>query len=176
VDFAREIEDVGAFLTGRGYRVAVIGGLALAAYGSTRMTLDVDLVTDAAAQDALVTFMTSRGFETLHRSAGHSNHLHLDRRHGRVDVVYVRERTADALFSSLRHLPGPGGRTIAVPKPEHLIAMKVQAIKDAPERTWQDLADIAHLLRAPGVDRAEARTHFDRAGLGDKWDELARTT
>jgi hypothetical protein len=120
VDFAREIEDIGAFLDGAGVPHAVVGGVALAGYGHPRMTLDLDLVTDIAAQDALVAFMES--------------HLHPDRRHGRVDVVYVRGETARRLFDDLRSVPGPGGRFIKVPKPEHLIAMKVQAMRDAPER------------------------------------------
>ena len=35
--------------------------------------------------------------------------------------------------------------------------MKVKAIGDAPERMWQDLADIGFLLRLENVDREEAR-------------------
>ena len=53
--------------------------------------------------------------------------------------------------------------------------MKVQAIRDAPERTWQDLADIGYLLRLEGVDHEEARGYFVRAGLEEKWRELIRT-
>jgi hypothetical protein len=67
--------------------------------------------------------------------------------------MYVRGNTAEKVFASAKVLPGPGGRSILVPKPEHLIAMKVQAIKDAPERTWQDLVDIAYLFRLDGVNR-----------------------
>ena len=52
--------------------------------------------------------------------------------------------------------------------------MKVQAIKEAPERTWQDLADIAFLLQLPGVDRGEAAGYFERAGLLERWYELSR--
>jgi hypothetical protein len=89
--------------------------------------------------------------------------------------MYVGGRTRDRLFESVRELPGPGGRLIEVPKPEHLIAMKVQAIKDAPERTWQDLADIGYLVRLEGVDVEEARGYFARAGLEEKWRELVRT-
>jgi hypothetical protein len=48
----------------------------------------------------------------------------------------------------------------------------VQAIRDAPERAWQDLADIGFLLRVEGVDREEARGYFERAGLEEKWREL----
>lgn len=172
MNFAGELDTVQSFLTSRGFRVAVIGGVALAAYGSPRMTLDLDLVTDAAAQQILVPFMEAQGFVTLHRSPGYSNHRHAARSRGRVDVMYVRDDTAERLFASLRPLPGPGGRVIAVPKPEHLAAMKVQAIKDAPERVLQDLVDVAYLLQVPGVDRDEVKGYFVRAGLEDRWREL----
>ena len=174
MDVAREIQTIGSFLTEADFPFAVIGGVALAAYGNPRMTLDLDLVTHADAQDAAVSFMTSRGFETLHRSAGYSNHLHADRALGRVDFMYVRGETAKRLFGELRTLIGPGGRAIAVPRPEHLIAMKVLAIKDAPERMWQDMADIAFLVRLDGVDRDEVRGHFERHQLGERWRELER--
>jgi hypothetical protein len=82
--------------------------------------------------------------------------------------------TADKVFDSAKPLPGPRGRSILVPKPEHLIAMKVQAMKDSPERTGQDLVDIAYLFQLEGVDHDEVRQHFQRAGLLDKWYELTR--
>lgn len=174
VDFARELEVVEGFLAAERFRVAVIGGVALTAYGHVRMTLDLDVVTDAAAQDTLITFMESQGFVTLHRSSGYSNHRHPDRNRGRVDFMYVRGPTAEKLFDSAKELPGPGGRPILVPRPEHLIAMKVQAMKDAPERTWQDLVDIAYLVRLEGVNREEVRQYFESAGLVEKWHELTQ--
>lgn len=84
----------------------------------------------------------------------------------------MRGQTADEVFESAKELPGPGGRPILVPKPEHLIAMKVQAMKDSPERTWQDLVDVAYLFRLDGVNRDEVRQYFESAGLVDKWYEL----
>jgi hypothetical protein len=172
VVFARELDAVRAFLAQGQYRVAVIGGVALAAYGNPRMTLDLDVVTEAPAQDVLIEFMESQGFVTLHRSSGYSNHRHPQR--GRVDFMYVRDQTADRLFASAKELSGPGGRPIPVPKPEHLIAMKVQAMRDDPERGLQDLVDIAYLLQVEGVDREEVRGYFVRAGLEHRWHELTR--
>ncbi len=174
VDFARELDVVEGFLAKERCRIAVIGGVALTAYGHPRMTLDLDVVTEADAQEALVAFMESQGFVTLHRSSGYSNHRHPDRNRGRVDFMYVRGETAEKLFASTKELPGPGGRSIVVPKPEHLIAMKVQAMKDAPERTWQDLVDIAYLFRLDGVNRDEVKQYFERAGLIDRWNELTQ--
>lgn len=175
VDFARELETVQSFLRAGGFRVAVIGGVALAAYGHPRLTLDLDVVTEADAQQTLIAMMEASGFTTLHQSAGYSNHLHSDERRGRVDVMYVRGETRDRLFSTAKELPGPGRTMMLVPKPEHLIAMKVQAIRDAPERMWQDLADIGFLLRIDGVNLDEVQGYFSRAGLEDKWRELARS-
>jgi hypothetical protein len=172
VDFAREVNAVQAFLVQREFRMAVIGGVALGAYGNPRMTLDLDVVTEAPAQEALIAFMESQGFVTLHRSSGYSNHRHLKR--GRVDFMYVHDQTADRLFASTAELPGPGGQPIPVPKPEHLIAMKVQAMRDAPERVLQDLVDIAYLLQVDGVDREEVHGYFVRAGLEERWHELTR--
>ena len=44
------------------------------------------------------------------------------------------------------------------------MAMKVQAMQNAPERTWQDMADIALLLSLDDVDRAEAKSGMTSPG------------
>ena len=173
MDFALTFADIRVALERRGVRVSVIGGLALAAYGHQRSTLDLDLVVDGDAQDEALEVMESLGFRTLHRSSGYSNHLNEDPARGRVDIVYVRDTTRDRVFTGVRTLPGPAGIAIPVPSPEHLIAMKVHAIGNAPERLWQDMADIAFLVRLDGVDRDVVRGYFEKAGLGDKWRELA---
>jgi hypothetical protein len=154
----------------------VAGGVALAAYGHPRLTLDVDIVTERLAQDAVVAALEASGYRTIYKSSGFSNHRHDDARWGRVDLIYVDAATADQLFEQMRALAGPAGRVIHVPKPEHLIAMKVQAIRNAPERLWNDLADIAYLLGVPGVDREEARRYFEKAGLLERWHDLERTS
>ena len=71
VDFVGVLDRVDAFLTERGWRFAVAGGVALAVYGNPRLTLDLDVVTEAAAQDALVTWMEGAGYVTLYLSLIH---------------------------------------------------------------------------------------------------------
>ncbi len=41
-------------------------------------------------------------------------------------------------------------------------------------RRDRDLADVQHLLRLPGVNRAEMRAAFERAGLEERFDEIDR--
>ena len=92
VDFVHAFDLVASFLEGRGFPVALIGGFGLHAYGITRATFDLDLVTEAAAQDALISFLEAKGYETLHRSVGFSN------QRGAQDLV-------EALASDLRFAP-----------------------------------------------------------------------
>jgi hypothetical protein len=174
VNFAGALDRVDAVLAAGGWRSAVVGGVALAACGHTRMTLDLDIVTESAAQDTLVPSLEAEGYVTLYRSSGFSNHRHPNPEWGRVDFIYVHGETAERLFAGVRTLPGPSGRAVRVPRPEHLIAMKVQAMKNAPERTWQEMADIGYLLTLAGTDRREAREYFVKANLLDRWEELAR--
>jgi len=172
VDFAAVLDKLRAFLDDHECPYGLVGGLAMAGYGLPRTTLDLDLVVDGSCQDEVVRYMEELGYETLHRSAGYSNHSHRDRARGDVDFVYVRGETAEKLFAELRHVAGPGGRTVPVPRPEHLAAMKVLAMKNDPTRTFQELADVRHLIVSAGADRAEVRAHFVRHGLEDSYREL----
>ncbi|MCB1033564.1 MAG: nucleotidyl transferase AbiEii/AbiGii toxin family protein [Acidobacteria bacterium] len=175
MDFGQNLEDLRTFLDGRQRRWALIGGVALAAYGFARTTLDLDLVVDADAQEEIVRFMEELGFKTLYCSTAYSNHLHADPVRGRVDFLYVRVPTSDRLFAEAEERKGPRGIPVRVPKPEHLIAMKVLAIKGDPSRTFQDLADIRFLASLPGVRHDQIRRQFERHGLLDRYRDLERT-
>lgn len=155
-------------------RYALIGGLALQAWGLSRFTRDVDFVVPRAAQDRVVAFTESRGFETLHVSEGYSNHLHPDPDRGRVDFMYVDEATAAKLFASAVRKTIVGTQAAPVPAPEHLLAMKALAMKNAPDRVLADAPDVQFLLKLPGVDRMAARDFFARHGLLELFDAIER--
>ena len=166
------LETVVTFLGGEGVRHAVIGAFALHAYGNSRATNDLDLVVDAEAQAGLVMFLESLGYETLYVSAGYSNHLHADPAMGRLDFVYVSGETSRRIFEAAEVRLVHAGIRLAVPRPEHLAAMKILAMKNDPRRTFRELADIQFLLGLPGVDRDQIRAYFERHGLGARFDEL----
>lgn len=160
------------FFTEHDVPFAVVGGFGLHAYGLTRATFDLDLLTAAEAQAELVSFMEGLGYRTLHRSAGYSNHAHGDAAWGRVDFIYVRGDTARELFASLRSFELSPGLELPVPRPEHLAALKVHAMKSDPERRYQDMADLRFLLRLPGIDTAEMRAQFAKRGMLEIFHEL----
>jgi len=78
----------------RGVPYALVGGLGLHAYGRSRATFDLDLVTRADAQRPLVARLEELGYQTLHTSPGFSNHTHSDPEWGAIDVMYVDMETA----------------------------------------------------------------------------------
>jgi hypothetical protein len=172
VDFERVLRLLSGFFEGAALDWGVIGGLAMAVYGSARTTLDVDIVVDSETQDRVIAFLESQGYQTLHRSTGYSNHLHSDPDLGRVDVVYVKGDTSRRVFSEMTVQPGPRGAPIPVPRPEHIAAMKAFSIRNDPRREARELADIEALLHAPDVNRAEIREYLTRYGLEDLLERL----
>jgi hypothetical protein len=175
VDFAGVLERISSFLTQRDFKHALIGGLGMAAYGRIRTTLDLDIVVTHDAQDSLIAYMESEGYKTLYRSPGYSNHLHRDPQMGRVDFVYVEDETSRQLFPAARTVRGPGGFNVLVPKPEHIAAMKVVAMKHDPGRIFHELDDIRSLLTLPDVDPEEIRGYFEKHGMGETYEQLKQT-
>lgn len=123
-------------------RYAVIGGLALQAWGYSRFTRDVDIVVERAVRDRVVSFVESLGYETPHVSEGYSNHLHSDASYGRVDFMYVDADTASKLFPETTVKAIVGDFAAPVPKPEHLLAMKAISMKNSPHRVLIDSPDV----------------------------------
>jgi hypothetical protein len=174
LNFERMLKEVAGFFEREGLRYAVIGAFALHAYGRSRATTDLDFVTDSQSQQKLIAFLEGLGYETLHVSSGYSNHLHRDPAMGRLDFVYVSGDTSKQLFASARRLLVLGKMSAPVPRVEHLAAMKVQAMKNDPERTFQEMADILFLMKLPETNKAEIREYFEKQGLTDKYDEIRK--
>lgn len=175
MDFPRIADLVAIELERAGQPLALVGAFALHAYGHVRASADLDFVTDRSGRDGLIARLEALGYETLHRSEGYSNHLHPDPALGRVDFIYVAGETSRKLFADAPRTLRLGSREIKVPRAEHLAAMKVQAMKNDPRRAPQDLADVAFLLRLGEIDREEVRGYFEKAGMGERFDELLRS-
>lgn len=165
MQFDEVLRTFAGFFEREGIRYAIAGGLAIHAWGHSRTTQDIDFAVEGREQEKVIAFAESIGYRTLHVSDGYSNHEHPEETFGRVDLLYVYGVTAERLFDGAAHRLVAGKVEAPVPKPEHLIAMKVQAIKNAPRRVSIDVPDIEFLLKLPAVDREAVRDYFDRAGL-----------
>jgi hypothetical protein len=147
---------------------ALIGAFALSAYGYVRATQDVDFIVRSKDQGRIVLFLESLGFETIYRSTGYSNHVHPLSGLGRIDFVYVKGETAEQVFQTAKELPVLGDLRLRVAGVEHIVALKVFAMKNDPERVLREMADIQCLLRQTGLDPRVVRRYFE------KYDQMER--
>lgn len=164
MDVAAVLDELEALVAAQGERLCVVGALALAAWGRPRFTADVDILTTVGCRERLVASLESRGYETLHVSQGFSNHLHADPSQGRVDVLYVDAATAAGVFAAASPRLELAGRRHLVPAPEHLVALKLHAIRNDPGRLLRDLADVDLLMTLPELDVEAVRPYFEQAG------------
>jgi hypothetical protein len=172
MDAARLLAVLRPHFEATGARWMLAGGFAVAAWGSARTTLDLDLVVDEGSRDALVPRIVAEGFEVCNDVEGFTNLQHPDPALGRLDLLWVKGETSRQLFEAAVSRSGPDAKLILVPKPEHLIAMKLRAIQSRAARVIRDGPDLQHLLGLPGIDHNEVRGYFEKAGLVELYDRL----
>jgi hypothetical protein len=138
---------------------ALIGGLALAAHGAARATVDLDLLADGARADEVDRILRERGFRCLHRSEFAANYASADAARGRVDFLFARHTYGRAMLArAASH--AILGHEIRVVDASDLIGLKVQSSSNDPARRHRDLADVEALLRAAPVDLERVRGYF----------------
>ena len=162
------------FFETEGIRYALIGGLAMQAWGRSRLTKDIDFAVDSSVRARLIAFAESLGYETLYVSDGYSNHVHTDEQWGRVDFMYLSGDTAEKIFAAAQAKTVVGDAAAPVASAEHLAMMKAVAMKNFPHRALFEGEDVRLLMNAPGVDRDAIRDYFERHGLLDLYDAIDR--
>ncbi len=167
----RQFELVTGFLEKQQIPYAVTGAFAMYAYGFTRATKDIDFVVHIDAQESIVSFMESLGFETYHCSSGFSNHI-LSVGSVRIDFVYLDGETAETIFSSTSERLVIQDLKLPVILPEHLIAMKLHAIGNNPDRKLRDLADIKEIIRVAKPELESVRNLFVLYNLAGLFEDV----
>lgn len=173
MQFDEVLKTFTGFFEREGIPYALAGGNALLAWGHQRPTHDVDFVVDGIHRSRVLAYAESLGYETTFASEGFSNHYHREQAFGHVDFLYVYDQTAEVFFTDTPHRQ-TFGLDLPVLRPEHLIAMKVHAMKQRPMRVLIDAPDIAYLMRLPGLDRKRVREYFVQHGLLKIYDELEK--
>lgn len=133
-------------------RFLLVGGWALNAYGVGRQTMDMDFVCLENDLPGFESVLSPHGYKRVFRSE-----LFAKLRSAReglldLDFLFVAPQTMDGLFAESKETR-IGEATFRVPSLEHLIAMKVHAMKHQPSRgPRKDLPDILALAEVNGVD------------------------
>lgn len=140
-----------------GIHCLLIGGFALTCYGVTRLTADIDIVIIEQDYDQAKSVLEHHGYKT---GVKKSNFVRCYSGSGAlmdIDILFVTRQTFDRLLASSKNEPVLG-RPMSIPSLDHLIAMKLHAIKNNPKhRMFRDLPDIVNLFRQNATAISEKR-------------------
>ena len=137
----------------------IIGAFALYSYGYIRATQDIDFITRGENREKIINYLESLGFETTFSSNAFSNHIH-PVSSVRVDIMYIKGKTADNIFNSTENRLIFKELKLPVVSAEHLIAMKLFAIQNNPERKYKDFADIKEILKHTTYNKKTVQEYF----------------
>ena len=132
----------------------LIGGMAVNYHGYSRNTQDVDFMVAAAELDVIARALRDFGFTNVERRP---NVIFFRRPDVdlRLDVLHVDLETFGQLWSSSIEMAKPS-YSFRIPSLEHLLAMKLFALKNSwDRRVAKDLPDVANLAVINNLDLDE---------------------
>ncbi|MBI2266985.1 MAG: nucleotidyltransferase family protein [Armatimonadetes bacterium] len=151
MDFKLVTEKLVAAFRKLDVRYAVIGGFALGLWGYGRGTLDLDVLTNRDDLDKVDNIMQQLGYELKYRSENVSQYVSPLKIFGEVDFLHAfRSASLEMLARADEKEVFGGSLTIRVLRPEDLIGLKLQAMKNDPARSAVDAADIEALVASQG--------------------------
>jgi len=142
----------------RGLPCLLIGGHAVILLGFPRNTIDVDLLVPLASRSAWLDLLRDLQFRLYHGSDSFAQFEPGGAGMVSVDLMFVDDRTWSQLSSEpLERVVS--GHSIKLPRPEHLMALKLHAASSVargkPEVDWEDIRQIVNIC---GIDPADPGT------------------
>lgn len=154
----------------------VIGGLAVNFHGYSRDTADLDILIHRDAREQWLSLFSELGY-SLHKEEGAFIQLSPPKRgEWPVDLMMVREATFRPMLNYGREVEMYGMRLL-IPTLEHLIALKLHALKHTHAgRFLKDFLDVENLIRVNKVDLRSnsVRQLFLKYGNVELYEKVSR--
>ncbi len=130
----------------------LIGGFAVNYYNVTRQTADIDFLITKEDFEKAVILLKKEGYKETY---SHENFARLNGSHlylMDIDFMFVDKSTLDKI-SKAGKIITIAGQKFTIPAVEHLIALKLHAIKYNPKlRENKDMPDIIDLVKVNKID------------------------
>jgi predicted nucleotidyltransferase len=135
-----------------GLQFLVMGGHAINAHGYERQTADVDILVRSKDREAWKTLLSSLGYRVFHEQDTFMQFSAPEAGAWPVDLMFVNEQTFSKMLAESIEVTMKG-TGVKIPSVEHLIALKLHALKYTnPRRELKDLLDVVSLLEANKID------------------------
>ncbi len=162
----------------RGLEFLVIGGLAVNFHGYSRDTADLDLLVRQESRGEWLKLFSELGYTLL---SERPTFCQLDPPQAGawpVDLMFVREQTFREFFKFGMSVE-MFGAWLLIPTLEHLIALKLHALKHGRiDRYLKDYLDVEGLVRVNRIDlrQQKVRELFLKYGTLDVYEKISRTS
>ena len=145
------VEDIPALLRSASERqlpFLVIGAHAIVSLGFVRNTLDLDLLVPERTRSGWLNLLRELGYRFFHGVAAFAQFEPPNETGVPIDLMFVDEATWQKLAQGALETD-LGGVSAPVPRPEHLVALKLHAAlsptRTKPESDWEDIKQIVRL-------------------------------
>lgn len=128
-------------------RYALIGGFAMGLWGAGRATVDIDFLVNRDDMEKVDSIMSQLGYECKYRSENVSQYVSPLKVFGEVDFLHAFRKASLQMLQRAEEKEVFGTIKIKSLIPEDLIGLKLQAIKNNPERQQSEMEDIMFLVR-----------------------------
>ncbi len=147
MDFKLVLEKLLKAFAEQNVHYALIGGFALGLWGVGRATVDLDFLINRDDMETVDMIMKELGYECRHRSENVSQYVSPLKIFGEVDFLHAFRKASLEMIEHADEKEVFGGfLKIKVVKPEDIIGLKLQAVKNNPSRQENEIADIESLL------------------------------
>ncbi len=139
---------------------ALIGALALGAYGLPRYTADIDILAEADHSPRIIKAMQKLGYQCFYQTSVFAQFDSDMGLMGRVDFMFVATPEGKAIIGNSVEVNDQTIGKHPIIQPTDYVVLKLMAMANNPDRLKQDEADILTLLR---LDQQELMSNsFDR--------------
>ena len=146
MDFKAVISSLLKRFDEQGLRYGLMGGFALGIWGVARATADLDFLVHRPDMEKVDSVMREMGYECKFRSENVSQYVSPLKVFGEIDYLHAFRQVSLEMLARAEEKDIFGGEMkIRVLRPEDLIGLKLQAIKNNPSRKDIDMWDIKAL-------------------------------
>lgn len=177
MEFKTVLEKILADFNGQNIRYALMGGFALGLWGFGRATADIDFLAHGEDMNKVEAIMKKLGYDCRYKSENVSQYISPLIVLGEVDFIHAfREPSIKMLQRAEEKSVFNDVLKIRVLKPEDLVALKLQAIKNDPSRKPADALDIKTLLNInkQNIDAKLIDDYAKFLDMEDIWSEIKK--
>lgn len=153
----------------------VIGGHAVNLYGFSRETADLDFLVCSDDRPSWITLLTDLGYRIFSDAPSFVQMVSDQEKAWPMDLMFVRPTTFKPMLDASRNVEFYGTKS-RIPTLEHLIALKLHALKHTrSHRFLKDFLDVENLIRANHLDIKSENTRrlFEKYATLEVYDTMS---